>query len=353
MAQKYGLNLPLLRQYDKIFALLVLVGLLLSLVRLTQSSSERSASKANYVQALDALRPVYPHAKPCDMTVFDLAFVSLRAPRQLPVMSNETAGVFIPERRVWCVECRRPIAYVATQCPFCNAAQPDSIRAIGGDTDKDGIPDAKEIEWNLNPLDPGDAVLDADQDGFSNLQEFNADDNARDPESHPELDVLLRVMSIEAKRFPMVLKGASRMPTGALKIQVNLLAEDGREVQNIWVFEGNLIGTTGLKMGAYVEKKEMLPNPRLNNKMMEVDCSTATVIRQADGRSFSLKVGDKRSSDVEAVLILPLDKTTYAVSTGGSFKLRNQSYNVINIDTEAYTVVIENKSTGKKIFVPR
>lgn len=354
MAQKHGLNLPLLRQYDKIFALLVLIGLLFSLVRLTQSSAERSTSKVNYVQALEALRPADPTARPFDMALYDHAIVALRAPPvQLPVASNETAGVFIPERRVWCVECRRPIAAEAMRCPFCNADQPDAHSPdLGRDTDKDGIPDAKETEWNLNPLDPADAAFDADQDGFSNLQEFNAGYNARDPESHPEIDVLLRVAKIEAKQFPLVLKGASKMPTGVWKIQVNLLTADGREGRTIWVLEGERIGTTGLKMGSFTEKKEKQFNPSIN-KTVEIDRSFATVIREADGRSFPLTVGDKHSSDVEAVLILPLDKTTYPVSTGGSFKLRGQSYHVINIDTEAFTVVIEDKSTGKKITVPR
>ncbi len=352
MAQKHGLNLPLLRQYDKIFALLVLAGLLFSLVRLTQSSAERSASKANYIQEMNLLKPVDPNAKPFDMAAYDRAIISLRKPRLLPVTSNETAGVFVPEKRVWCVECRRPISYSALKCPFCDVVQPGGVAEVGGDTDKDGIPDAKEIEWNMNPLDPSDAALDADQDGFSNLQEFNAGYNARDPESHPELDVLLRVQSIEAKRFPMVLKGASRMPSG-WKIQINLLADDGREGQTIWVREGDKIGVTGFKMGAYAQKIEKRPNPRLDGRMTDVDVSVATAIRESDGRSFPLTVGDTRSSDVEAVLVLPIDKTTYPVSSGSQFKLRGQSYSVINIDTEAFTVVIENKSTGKKITVPR
>jgi hypothetical protein len=54
------------------------------------------------------------------------------------------------------------------------------------DTDRDGIGDGKDLdddgdgmpdEWeemhDLDPMDPGDASLDADEDGKTNLEEYN------------------------------------------------------------------------------------------------------------------------------------------------------------------------------------
>jgi len=40
------------------------------------------------------------------------------------------------------------------------------------DSDGDGLPDAWEIKYGLNPHDPSDAVLDSDGDGYSNIEEF-------------------------------------------------------------------------------------------------------------------------------------------------------------------------------------
>lgn len=40
------------------------------------------------------------------------------------------------------------------------------------DSDQDGIPDAWELAHGLNPHDPKDAALDADGDGYSNLEEY-------------------------------------------------------------------------------------------------------------------------------------------------------------------------------------
>jgi len=42
------------------------------------------------------------------------------------------------------------------------------------DDDGDGMPDAWEIQYGFNPLDPADAGLDADGDGYTNLAEYQA-----------------------------------------------------------------------------------------------------------------------------------------------------------------------------------
>lgn len=53
------------------------------------------------------------------------------------------------------------------------------------DTDIDGLPDDWEIMHELNPDDKGDALLDNDGDGYSNLEEFNEGTNPKDPVDYP------------------------------------------------------------------------------------------------------------------------------------------------------------------------
>ncbi len=59
----------------------------------------------------------------------------------------------------------------------------DSQKTVGGwpklasgqppaDTDRDGMPDAWEKRYSLNPADPADGPKDHDNDGYTNLEEY-------------------------------------------------------------------------------------------------------------------------------------------------------------------------------------
>ncbi|NND54026.1 MAG: hypothetical protein HKN56_03520 [Gammaproteobacteria bacterium] len=54
----------------------------------------------------------------------------------------------------------------------CRCVRIDNIRFTLADVDEDGIRDDFELANGLNPADPADALLDADGDGLTNLEEF-------------------------------------------------------------------------------------------------------------------------------------------------------------------------------------
>jgi hypothetical protein len=62
---------------------------------------------------------------------------------------------------------------------------------IDPDDDGDGMPDAWELLYGLNPTNAADAVLSADGDPASNLEEYVADTDPTDPISY------LRFLTIE------------------------------------------------------------------------------------------------------------------------------------------------------------
>ncbi|HTP09352.1 MAG TPA: hypothetical protein VMP08_13945, partial [Anaerolineae bacterium] len=86
------------------------------------------------------------------------------------------------------------------------------------DYDRDGLPNAWEQQYQLNPLDASDANLDVDGDGLSNLDEYHLGTNPRsvdtdtdgysdsteinagrdplDPNSHPVATPILNVGSV-------------------------------------------------------------------------------------------------------------------------------------------------------------
>ncbi|HOW63925.1 MAG TPA: lamin tail domain-containing protein [Candidatus Paceibacterota bacterium] len=63
------------------------------------------------------------------------------------------------------------------------AAAPTPGRIYIVDSDRDGLPDGWETQNGLNPLDPSDSETDSDGDQATNLAEYGAGTNPRDPQS--------------------------------------------------------------------------------------------------------------------------------------------------------------------------
>ena len=80
------------------------------------------------------------------------------------------------------------------------AAAPSPGRGTVPDRDGDGMPDDWEIAHQLNPDYAGDAALDPDQDGFSNLQEYLAGTDPHDSAS------LLRFEPVAVRNGAIVLQ---------------------------------------------------------------------------------------------------------------------------------------------------
>jgi hypothetical protein len=57
------------------------------------------------------------------------------------------------------------------------------------DSDEDGLPDYWEKLYNFNPEQPGEANLDSDGDGYTNLQEYQFGTDPLDPLDHPTENV--------------------------------------------------------------------------------------------------------------------------------------------------------------------
>jgi hypothetical protein len=97
------------------------------------------------------------------------------------------------------------------------------------DTDGDGLPDAWELAWGLDPATPGDATADADQDGLADAREFAAGTSPRDPGS------LLRLL-------PPRLQGDDLILSAVAGAGVRLEVEVSGALGGDWTPAGSAVG---------------------------------------------------------------------------------------------------------------
>lgn len=352
MALKINTDLPFIRQYDKLIAVAVLIFLLISLFYLTNAGATRKTEESNFIRDLDNLKPKSELVQPMDLTDYEAAARLARTPIQLEAPNAQQAGFLAPETRVTCVSaaCQKPIPYAAQKCPFCDAVQPTPPEFDPGlDSDKDGIPDKIEIQLGLNPLDPSDAKGDLDNDGFTNLEEYRAGTDPKDPKSHPALVNLLRVKELRGKRLPIIFSGVNKMPDGKMQLVFN---QTGANRKTFWVREGEQIGDTGFVVGKLEVKFEERENANMPGIKTRVDVSTVVVKRQSDNKEVTLRINEgSKNTDVEAVIVLPLDNTEYTALEGGKFKMRDETYRVVSVDSGTTSVTIENEASGQQKVV--
>jgi hypothetical protein len=208
----------IIRHYEKLILMICLLLLLMSLHIVSKTQDEMSQ------QTADVNKRTQPETiVRCDKMVEELdtaTFPSIDEILASPLTKVELAvspngagrtGLLEGGNLVICknTKCGYILPYSANICPWCNTTQ----EAIGPETtetddlDQDGIPDLVEKATTfLHYRYPLDAMMDADQDGFLNIEEYRAGTAMDDPESKPALAYLLRVASAEQEEIPVTLR---------------------------------------------------------------------------------------------------------------------------------------------------
>jgi hypothetical protein len=311
--------------YDKLAAFVILLALLFSLFFLAMHVGLLKREYNEFEQQQSALTPSYPQPPPPNLAVFEDGAQRRKAPFQVSDWTK-TNQVMVPEMRVNCLNCDRPIPYSATTCPFCRAVQPPFEPSLP-DRDKDGMLNDWEIQYGLNPLDASDAARDLDNDGFTNLEEFKFHTKPNDPNDRPPWTAKLYLANIKPLKFALVFKAVSTLSDHRQMFQLNL--RDG---------DKTLFRTLGQDAEGF--------------KLVSFDKDHSVLVLKRGGKLIPLIKNQRNPrTEFEVTLLFDVDNRLITLRTDSEFTLRDAKFKVKEIDSERKLVLITDFLTSQEVWI--
>jgi hypothetical protein len=346
-----ALMAPLKRYYEIIVAAVGLSILIGSTILLTGRIAAAKLQQARLTSETLGLKPAHEEVSP---VARDKVLTAIRGMDHPAQMTLTATNVFlVPEMRVTCIYCGKPIPFAAQVCPFpgCGKKQPDTGAPSEKDTDGDGIPDWWELKYGLNPNDADDASQDPDKDGYTNLEEYRAgslgyrNTNPRDPNDSPPAWMFgkLTADKITSKESKLLFMISNRQPDGSQQFQIN----DQESGRTYWRKLGERI--LGYEITKYEPK---VADVRTSAGMVSRDVSELT-LRSAEGdelvETVLVKGVERRQSRSSAELVFAPDTKRFAVKPGTEFEIRGRKYRVKEIDAPAGKVIVVDDELKKEV----
>lgn len=329
--------------YDKVLAVSVFTLLLISLIYLVIRVGMFRTVQERFDEEMRLKVPLHPETLRVDPSILGSARERLTHPFQIHAWSN---GLVVPELRVWCIDCIRPIPFDAERCPFCDAKQPKDPEQLDDyDGDKDLMPDVWEKANGLDARDPLDAAQDSDGDGWTNVEEYNANPKTspHDPLSHPPAATKLVLMDIRTESFKLRFRSVAKSE-GSLSVGLNLGAD-----RTYFLKVGDVVGS--FKLISYEEKIRKKDNPAINSVIRE-DVSEV-VLERGDKRIVLIKDRDVPYRESTAIVVYKVDGRQFELKVGAELVLLNDTMRVKAIDTSRETVVLRRDSDGAEFEVSK
>lgn len=322
---------------------------------------------AEYEARLNATKPSHEGVAAANLEVFDKATRMAKTPPALYEIDPKSGSFLSSERRVICQKgdpeapgkaCGKPIPASLEKCPFCGIKQ--KYVKVEADTDHDGMPNDWEKKYGLAANDPNDAAKDADGDGFTNLEEYQAKTDPKDPESHPDyLDYLSVAGQLRQTTLPFYFNGYTPLPGGKFRFTFQRLGKTGYDSKFSPVLNEEIAGRggrdkTGWIVTAFDQKSEMqLIKGSKTGMKKKVDVSTVTIKRAKDGKEMVIRVNDRNITiETEADLAWSRDPEKKIVVTPGSeFELKGRKYKMVKLamkDGAVEAVVLDLKTKKEK-----
>ena len=315
---------------------------------------------ADAVARIDQMKPKETGVVPLDMSGFQATTSLVRKPVLLAEIDGRSESFLASERRILC-KCGKAISGDVKQtpaCPYCGERQQEEKKVVL-DADGDGLPDEWERKYGLNPSDPADANADPDRDDFTNIEEFRAKTDPKDPKDHPDyLDSLKIELPLKETSMPFVFRKANKIPAGWRCEFFDPARKDdyGRKGATLTAVVGEEIADTGFVLKDYVAKTAREAIKGGDGLTRTVDASEAVVERKGDGKKITLAVQRGKNVklaavDVQATLVYGRGAgKRFEVVQGSEIVLSGEKYKVVTIKPvgKGAKVTVQNVMTGRE-----
>ena len=295
-------------------------------------------------------------------SVTNVAQVKSRAAK----ISEKSGLFFSSEKRITC--CNAACGKATPEkrdadknlvCAFCGFTQEVAKVEQVLDADGDGLPDAWERKYGLNPQSAADAQADADGDGFTNFEEFQAKTDPTDKTSHPDyLDSLQLQLPLKETHLPFVFIAANKIPAGWRCTFFDAAQKDdyGRLGRTFTALPDEEIGKSGYVLKGFEQKEAKRAIKGGQGMTKRVDVSEATLERKSDGKKLTLVIAESKKQkpmavDVQATLVYSRGAAkTFDVVAGDEIVLSGTKFKIREVKAvgKGAKVTLENAATNKK-----
>lgn len=313
------------------------------------ADADEAASEA--VSRIERKKPAELGVEKTDLTSFAAATRATRQPQTIAEIADRQESFLASEKRVKCV-CGKVMISGLETCPACGVSLV-TVNQVDEEAKK-AAAWAKKFGVALD-------ATDADNDGFTNEEEYAMGTDPTDPKDHADyFDSLQLQLPLKETYVPFYLKAVNKIPAGYrcefVQKGVRFSATVG---EDLVIVKTSGVGKetktpTGFKLIA-AEVKERKVELKGVAGSKTVDASTVTIERASDGKKLDLVVqlGKPKPTpvDVQATIVYTRGTAkTFDVVAGGSIDLNGTIYKVIAVKAlpKGAEVVLENTTTGKK-----
>ncbi len=340
------------KHYEKIILAISLLVFIFSLIWLIAVLSVSLNIKPEDLK-LPYIRANYNPLKLADYEIANIFYSEHDWARQNADSEDKlSADLVLPYPAAPCGVCSKIIPYQSWEkekCPNCGAKlQPPKIKkgpdedGVTFDTDKDGIPDKVEKEFNLDPNNPTDAFTDLDEDGFNNLTEYKLKTKMNDAKSHPPAALRLYVSKIERRELNLKLQKVVKSGDDKSKWEIQMYVKGKLKFYKI----GNVIDygpNDKFNIVDIVPKTVEVEDKKL--KTLVSKDMTGIIIQREDDPPIEIQPEKKVFENKEKIFII--DSATgkeYTPNSSGEFTVTGK-----NIQPETYVVDGAADAKNKKV----